>query len=112
VFTEIDQIAGEAQSLGARLAVIVYPHARQVEMPSGGEAPQEKLGAYLEARGIPFLDLLGPMRDSPFRMQQLFLDPTHLSPPGAAIAAKAIAEFILAIHLDEPADLALPRSGS
>ncbi|HET6277943.1 MAG TPA: GDSL-type esterase/lipase family protein [Candidatus Polarisedimenticolia bacterium] len=102
VFAEIAQVADEARRIDAPLAVILYPHARQVETASGADAPQEKLASHLEARGIPFLDLLGPMRASGFRMEQLYLDPTHFSPPGAALVAKAIAGFLLDAGLASP----------
>ena len=96
VLDEIDQIAAEAEALGVPLAVIIYPHARQVEMASGAEAPQQMLTAHLSSRSIPHLDLLGPLRRSPLRMQQIFFDLTHFSAPGAQQAAQEIAEFIRA----------------
>ena len=95
VFREIDELAGESRRLDAALAVIIYPHARQVEATYGKDAPQQRLLAHLAKRGIPALDLLGPLRDSDLRMQQLCLDPTHLSPPGARVAAGEIGAFLV-----------------
>lgn len=95
VFEEIDQAAEGAARLGTPLAVVIYPHARQVELESGIENPQRTLIAHLEKRSIPFLDLLPALRESPHRMQQMYLDVTHFSVTGTDVVAREIADFVV-----------------
>ena len=95
VLDEIDQAAEEAGRLGVPLAVVIYPHARQVELASGTEDPQRTLIAHLEKRRIPYLDLLAPLRESSYRMQQMYLDVTHFSATGTEVVAPEIADFIV-----------------
>ena len=99
VLDEIDSAAQEAAGLDVPLAVVIYPPARQVEMESGADDPQRRLAAHLERRAIPYLDLLGPLRRSRYRMQQMFLDVTHFSAKGTEVVSREVADFIVGTGL-------------
>jgi lysophospholipase L1-like esterase len=101
VFREIDDIRAEATRLGVPLGILIYPLAVQVEISSGYEAPQQVLATHLAGQGIPYLDLLAPLRDSPLPMRQLFLDITHFSPSGTVEVARIAASFVYETYLAE-----------
>ncbi len=91
-YKELDQLADEARLIGAPLAVVIYPIRPQMQVKSGLNAPQAALIRYLAPRGIPFIDLLEPLRNA--QSDDIFLDVTHLSELGSRVAAAEIAKFI------------------
>ncbi|MFQ5718668.1 MAG: SGNH/GDSL hydrolase family protein [Acidobacteriota bacterium] len=97
--SEIDAAAVETSRLGVPVAVVIYPHARQVERDAGLETPQRTLVEHLDRRHVPELDLLPALRTSSLRMEQLFLDVTHLSVRGTEVAARRIAGYLVQANL-------------
>lgn len=87
-------LRGWARSRGARFAIAAFPEHAQVYAPAGRfvDKPQKALGAFAKDNGIPFLDLLEPLR--PRRSEPLFYDNCHYTPRGNAVVAEALAGFL------------------
>jgi hypothetical protein len=73
---------------------VIFPFAFQLESPAASASPQRRLLAFGRLRALPTLDLLPVLADA--GVDVAFLDPSHLSPRGHAVAAAAIVERILA----------------
>jgi lysophospholipase L1-like esterase len=84
---------------GDRAALIAFPYAFQFFDPAGLSAPQRRLREFAEREGIPYLDLLPPLRARIERehaqLADWFLDENHPSARGHRVIAELIADFIL-----------------
>lgn len=103
----IDRMAREVELAGARFLVMIIPDEAQVDdrlwseverrFPSGTrldrDRPQRRLRELFRERGIPFLSLLGPMRDH----EAVLYKPrdTHWNALGNEMAGAALAEFVV-----------------
>ena len=94
VFAEIDQLARSVHEAGATLAVVIFPYADQLQDPSATDAPQQLLSRQLDGKGIRFVDLLEPMKQTGEPAEMHFLDDNHFSRTGANFAATQIASFL------------------
>jgi len=87
-----------AQENGRRLLLAALPFAFQLERAQPSDPPQERLRAFAEARGIPYLDLLPILRQDAGRRgapaSEYFIDHVHLTPGGMRVVAAAIARFV------------------
>ena len=105
---------------GPRLAVLVLPDEfqvedelwRQVGFADGVELdrdrPQRVIGAWLEERGVPWLDLLPRMRAVPpgpdGRRHLYHRRDTHWNARGNRIAGEALAEFLVELGIAQRAE--------
>ena len=78
--------------------LVIVPFAFQLEDPEGLAAPQRRLLAFAAERGIGALDLLPILHrrlgEQGLGAEDVFRDPSHLSPAGSRIVAEAIAGAI------------------
>ena len=103
----IRELRGEVEKSGASLVVLVIPAKPQLFPPKEGESwyceqPNIELAGFLEAEGIPYLDLL-----MPFRQQQLegggalyYNGDFHLNQTGHALAGSLLGEYFLSQNID------------
>jgi lysophospholipase L1-like esterase len=75
------------------LLLVVFPYRFQLDAPRALAGPQARVLAFAAERGVPALDLLPRLASAG---AETFLDPSHLSPAGHALAADAIAARVLA----------------
>jgi len=83
------------RDIDARL--VIFPFRVQLDSPRAMAAPQKRLTAWASARGIPTLDLLGPlaeMVEQGHSPESVFLDHDHFSVDGTRLVAPTIAEFV------------------
>lgn len=112
----LDALQKAARDLGAELLVVVIPKREQVypflapsafDLPPGYdlEAPNRRLRAHMDARGIPYLDLLEPFRAAADQSPRPKLDSDkdlywatdlHWNWNGHALGAKLVAERLKA----------------
>ena len=94
------KITALAHERKLRLMIVFVPHSDQV-LRSGPNMTliQERLAAFAEEAGVPFLDLLPAYRETlheqDLEIGHLFVDPLHLTPQGHEIAAKRIYQFLV-----------------
>lgn len=84
------EIARAAHGIGARLAVVVFPFATQLDGRAGTQL-QEKLTALGRAGGWATIDLLPAFRAAGRNGDTLFLDLWHPTVAGQQVAADALA---------------------
>jgi hypothetical protein len=96
----IRRLRAEVEAGGAQLVVLALPAAPQIIIPAEGkdwycDQPNRELGAFLEAEGILYLDLLPVFRDhalsggGPLYFQTDF----HMNAAGHALAGQELTEF-------------------
>jgi len=83
----------------AQLVVAVMPVSFQVEAVHPDDRPQQRAAALAHSLGIPFLDLLPPLRSAHQAEPEsaLFYDHCHHTPRGADVVARAVAPFVIPI---------------
>lgn len=114
LFAEILGHVGRMQELceahGRRLLVVIFPNKIQVENAEDltssvfdADLPQERVLAYCRKRGIPCLDLLPIVRAAEEASAEPLYFPIdrHLNEAGSAVAARAIADFLLEAEAGE-----------
>jgi lysophospholipase L1-like esterase len=91
----------EVRSHGAELAVMVIPASPQLTPPGPGEdwycdRPNQELAGFLEAEGIPSLDLLQPFREYTLEggPALYFRRDFHLNEAGHRLAGQLLADFV------------------
>jgi GDSL-like Lipase/Acylhydrolase family len=87
------RIFASARQHGVSAALVILPYAFQLDAPDATAGPQRRLAAFAREQGVPVLDLLPLLASS--RAEPLFLDASHLSASGHAVAAEAIAAFLV-----------------
>jgi lysophospholipase L1-like esterase len=91
--SEIEELARLLRENDIPLLVAAFPHRYQVEESPVLDAPQLRLRALCEARGVHFIDLL------PFFLEHtgdtLFVDPVHFSARGNRLVAESIGACLL-----------------
>jgi hypothetical protein len=96
----VREIRDQAATIGAQTLVVVMPDQVQVEKDVSvlGLAPedyevQERMRAICEPLGIPFLDLIPPLRAEYERTHAplYYAKDRHLKPPAHAVVARALA---------------------
>lgn len=104
-FSQLREIAAE---LGPRLRVVIIPDEYQVnprllpELPGGAEAaaaydvdqPSRRLREFLDGEGIPYLDLLEPLREAEAQARTYIPNNTHWNARGNRVAAEALARWL------------------
>jgi len=91
VLAEIDAIHAIAQRNEIPLLIVIAPYRFQLADPDGSRQPQDRLLAFARARGIPALDLLPVFATAMGHTESsLFLDASHFSESGHAVAAEAL----------------------
>jgi lysophospholipase L1-like esterase len=93
-----------ARQRGVSAALVIFPYAFQLEAPEQLAAVQRRIAGVARAEGVPVLDLLPALAAR--REPGLFLDASHPSPEGHAVAAELIAEFLAREALPKPAGAA------
>jgi len=84
-------IAGAARAVGARLAIVVFPYATQVD-GRVSDVVERRLGALGDAGGWATIDLLPAFRGAAAGgSRPLFIDLWHPNAAGHAVAAEALA---------------------
>ncbi len=96
------ELKKEAEKLGARFLVVIYPTASQVSKrywsrQHQGEAILDnrvikEFSEYLRSRDIEFISLLEPFRQE--ETKALFIDECHLSKAGHQLAARQIIDHL------------------
>jgi lysophospholipase L1-like esterase len=97
-FESLARIADEGAGSGARVVLVVFPYAFQLESPLATAGPQRKLLAWARARGLPSLDLL-PVLLARARAERrpaadYFSDASHLSAEGHRVVSAGLAVFL------------------
>lgn len=95
VMSELDELTETCRAAGIELVVVLYPFRDQLLDPSGSRIPQDRLCGHLSTRGVPHLDLLGPLASLGIPPDSLFMDADHFTSRGARLVAAVIAEFLL-----------------
>ncbi len=104
-FRQLREIAAE---LGPHLRVVIIPDEYQVnpqllpELLGSAEAaaaydadqPSRRLREFLEAEGIPYLDLLEPLREAEALARTYIPNNTHWNARGNRVAAEALARWL------------------
>lgn len=94
-FENLDAIDQLARGRGVPLLIAVFPYAFQLDAPEESRAPQRRVLEHAARQGIPAVDLLPVFADARRAGDgPLFLDASHPSRAGHALAARAIAERI------------------
>lgn len=110
----VERMAREVELAGARFLVLIIPDEAQVDdrlwrqvsrrfppgTPLERDRPQEMLRSFLAERRIPYLDLLGPMREHEGRLYKP--RDSHWNARGNAVAGAALAETVLERTRGEP----------
>lgn len=99
---EIDRLDGmlaEARELGANLCVFLFPYESQVYLEQYDSAAIDWLRGLCEARGIPFISMVGDFRTRAFSTDpptQLFIrgDRYHPNPAGYGIVAQRVLDVV------------------
>ncbi len=97
----IRQMRQEVEAHGAAFAVLALPAAPQVRPPADGQSwycdrANQELVSFLEAEGIPYLDLLEPFRQEalggagPFYFERDF----HMNEAGHALVGRLLSGFL------------------
>ncbi len=92
VESEIRRMKMICDRRGTGLGVVIFPVSIQVESEIMDDFPQRQLARICREHGLPMLDLLPVLREK--RAEQVLYDQCHYTPKGAAIAARAAAEWI------------------
>ncbi len=97
----IRQLRSEVRANGAELAVLAIPASPQIAPPNPGqdwycERPNIELGQFLEAEGIPYLDLLYPFREHALAGGEslYYQKDFHLNQAGHHLAGELLLTFI------------------
>ena len=107
-----------AGKFGRRLVVAVVPLRAQLAALAAGAPqaevlqPQQRFVTFCETRDLPYLDGLPRLRQASEQLglEQLYLDPVHLSPAGHRVWADALAAELRAALDSRPAATApVPR---
>lgn len=110
VAAALRQLNAEVTASGARLGVVLMPARVQIDAESRApalawagqpdsdfdwDAPQRELASFLQAEGIPFLDLLPGLRAAATGRQLYTSGDTHWTPDGNAVVAASVGRWIL-----------------
>ncbi len=87
LFEEVRRLRSELAQDGSTLTVAVFPFRFQVQPGAPAPSVQARLGAFAQAEGLAFLDLLPPL--APLG-DAAFADYCHLTPRGAQAVANAL----------------------
>ena len=93
---EIGRLQELAARRGAGFGLVLFPFRFQLERPSL-DAPQRRIRAFAEERGIPLLDTLPLLREH--APDAVLMDADHLTPLGHRLGAEAIAAWLEAESL-------------
>lgn len=108
VVAVLHQLHSEVDAAGSQLAVLIIPSRCQVctadrtellaamgrpESDFDWDAPQRRLASFLQAEGIPFLDLTPALRESDGAQALYSHGDTHWSPAGNALVAERVAAW-------------------
>jgi HEAT repeat protein/lysophospholipase L1-like esterase len=86
-FAEVRSLRAEVERDGARLSVLVFPFAFQIQPEAPEPAPQNRIAAFCASEGLRCLDLLPAMRHAG---PAAFVDYDHFSPAGSRVVAEEI----------------------
>lgn len=96
----IRQMRTEVEASGAELVVLVIPAAPQIVVPKEGkpwycDQPNKELANFLDAEGIPYLDMLDAFRQHAVEGgAPLYYDfDFHMTAAGHALAAELLGEY-------------------
>jgi lysophospholipase L1-like esterase len=90
------RLFASARGRGVPVVLVIFPYAFQLEAPDALSGPQRRLESIARAANVPALDLLPAFAA---HRGELFLDQSHLSVAGHALAAEEIEPFIRT-HVD------------
>ena len=93
LFAEVRVLRADVERDGARLAVLVFPFAEQVDKAAPPPSAQRRIVRFCAAEGLPALDLLPALAGVG---PSAFLDYDHFSAEGAREVAEAVLESGLA----------------
>ncbi|MEM7251814.1 MAG: SGNH/GDSL hydrolase family protein [Pseudomonadota bacterium] len=94
---DLDAIYALAKAHRLPLILVVFPHTFQLG-EAALQAPQRRLLAHAEERGIPALDMAKvaeSQMDGGARVRDLFLDADHYTPNGHRVVAASVMEYIV-----------------
>ena len=95
---EIDRIQARARAHRIPLLLLIVPYRFQLADPQGLRQPQDYLIAHARRAGLPHVDLLPHLvHASTGSDEPMLLDASHLSAEGHAVAARVLAERIIAM---------------
>jgi hypothetical protein len=80
-------------AIGARMAIVLFPVAIQVESSVADDFPQQKMKALASRRGFSEIDILSGLPKGA-KGRRLFYDHCHYTPEGAAYVAAQIAAWV------------------
>ena len=112
LFAEVRALRAQVEGDGARLAVLLFPFAEQVEPGAPPPLPEQRIAQFCRAEGIPAFDALPALRA---HGASGFLDYDHFSPEGARAVAEAVLASGLVAAEDRrggPATMAVGAGGS
>lgn len=93
---ELRLLAHEVSAAGGTLVVISFPFREQVRPDPQPPHPQEKLASICAQEGLPFIDMLEPLKPMG---DKAFVDYDHLSGDGAAQTAKVVVTRLLSLGI-------------
>ena len=111
MFDEIRRLRDEVRADGGRLTLMVLPEADQVGPHPHPPLPEERIGVFARAEGLPVLDPLPALRAVG---PSAYMDRVHLTPAGSARVADAViasAAIPAATYTIEPLRSALAARG-
>ncbi len=98
VMAEIDGVRVVAAKNSIPLVLLIAPYRFQLSSPATLRQPQDRLLAYSGEHGLPVIDLLPDFAEAKgVTAGTLFIDPTHFSPAGHALAARSAARTLAVI---------------
>jgi hypothetical protein len=87
----VPSLQKETREKGSQLAILLFPVHIQVLGSYQDHYPQDRCRELCARRGIPYLDVLPPLRaDWQARRQRLFYDHCHYTPYGYTVVAREI----------------------
>ena len=109
---DLGRILEIGRSHGIPVAVVAAPFTFQLAEPELPPIPQETLAGWARERGVPFLDLLPPLRAFAIEGQlapgDLFLDHCHFTAAGHEQVARLLADWLASLPLAPAAGRAKP----
>ena len=103
----LDRLHASVRKANARLLIAAIPDRTQVDdeerakanhaalRPGDRDADQRRLAAFVRSRSIPFVDLLGPLREAHRQERTYFRIDGHFNARGHAVAAHEIFNALL-----------------
>ncbi len=86
---ELEEVVRLARARAVPLLVVLVPYRLQLQAPDRLRQPQDRLLAFLAARGVPAVDLLPRLAPST-PGEALFRDPSHFTEAGHARTAELL----------------------